>query len=187
MKCKKCGSVLDGNDSFCRMCGSKIKRLDKGLILIIIFGVLAFASIGGLIYFSLTTTSTNKVRNIDNSYSAITGDWVDSSLNNMFRITNTKSYVWYQNYSMDKNSYITGNLKVLSGDDALLKLNIDLDTVKSLINVEDIVADDVYYLQLFTSNKNIRYSYYKFLVAIRDEDLIIYNYNDKEFYYCSKR
>ena len=179
MKCKKCGSILDNSDSFCRMCGSKIKKTDKGLILIILFGILALTSIGCLIFFSLTTTSNNEVRNIDNSYSAITGDWVDSSLNNMFRITNNKSYVWYQNYSMDKNSYITGNLKVLSGDEALTKLDIDLDTVKSLINIEDIVVDDVYYLQLFTSNKDIRYSYYKFLVAIRDDDLIIYNYNDK--------
>ena len=187
MKCKKCGSVLDSSVSYCNMCGSKIKNVDKGIILIILFGVLAFFSIGCLTFFSLTTTSNNKVRKVDNSYSAITGDWVDSSLNNMFRITNTKSYVWYQNYSMDKNSYITGSLKVLSGDDALIKLDIDLDTVKRLINIEDIALGDIYYLQLFTSKKDIKYSYYKLLVALRDDDLIIYNYNDKEFYYCSKR
>ena len=187
MKCKKCGSVLDNSDTFCRMCGSKVKKKDIGLILILLFGVLAFSSIGSLVYFSLTTASNNNVRKVDNSYSAITGDWVDSSLNNMFRITNTKNYVWYQNYSMDKNSYITGSLKVYKGDEALLKLDIDLDTIKRLINVEDIVVDDIYYLQLFTSNKDIKYSYYKFLVAIRDDDLIIYNYNDKVFYYCNKR
>ena len=125
--------------------------------------------------------TSNKLFPQDDNYSNIGDTELKKSA------TNTNSYVWYQNYSMDKNSYITGSLKVLSGDDALIKLDIDLDTVKRLINIEDIAIDDIYYLQLFTSKKDIKYSYYKFLVALRDDDLIIYNYNDKEFYYCSKR
>ena len=143
MKCKKCGSVLDSSVSYCNMCGSKIKNVDKGIILIILFGVLAFFSIGCLTFFSLTTTSNNKVRKVDNSYSAITGDWVDSSLNNMFRITNTKSYVWYQNYSMDKNSYITGSLKVLSGDDALIKLDFTVGFITHVEKMQNYITNRI--------------------------------------------
>ena len=71
-------------------------------------------------------------------------------------------------------------------NDALNELNINIESVRKLFNVFDITEENVYLLKLYTSNKKISSSYYKLLCVERDEQLFIYNYNDKNVLQFSK-
>ena len=201
--CKGCGSKLNNsisntennnlnNSIDIRPINSNIevksnnKTNKKGLLLIVLFGIISFTCIVTLSYFSLTTSSKEKNNYNDTYYSSITGEWIDSSNTNLIRISNNRTYSWFQNYSKDKKNSINGRTKVYAGEDALEELDIDFSKVKNLLNMQDIETSDIYYLKLFTNNKDIKYSYYKMLCGIRDEELVMYNYNDKVIYFFNR-
>lgn len=189
MKCKKCGFIGNYSDNYCNNCGTKLVnnrgRIDIGLILILLFGLLCFSSIGYLTYRSLTTISKNTSFIEDDYYMDITGEWIDSTKNNLLKLSNKATYNWFQDYINDKNHCLSGSMKVKIKNDALNELNLTIDQVRQLFNLSDITEHNVYLLKLYT-NKEISNSYYKLLCVERDEELYIYNYNDNSVLQFSK-
>lgn len=190
MKCKKCGHIYSIENNYCNNCGNRLinnkGKIDFGLIIIFLFGLLAFGSIGYLTYYSLTTVSKNNSIVEEDYYLAITGEWLDTNHSNLLKLSNRATYNWFQDYNNDKNHCLSGSMTVKIKNDALNELNINIESVRKLFNVFDITEENVYLLKLYTSNKKISSSYYKLLCVERDEQLFIYNYNDKNVLQFSK-
>ncbi len=201
MKCDRCG-VENSNDSFfCMQCGNPLNnninnientaplrnsssvKNDKFLVVIISLGLVAFLIIGILMYFSLTTIKKNNNVIDTGYYQSIIGKWGDAYNNNLLNIKNNGSYEWYQDYSSNINDKIQGEVEVLIGEGALNELNLNLDIIMQMFNVADISEDDIYYAKLYTSKTNIKYAYYKILIVTRDNELLVYNFNDKATYF----
>ena len=158
---------------------------DKVFILIIIFGIISFLIIGSLLYYSLTTIEKKSISEDTIYYQNIIGEWTDYN-NNLIRINNRGTYNWYQDYSNNKKDYLKGNIEVVTKNEALQELDISLAKIKSLLNVLDVTEENVYYLKLYTGSRDINYAYYKLLAVNRDEELLIYNYNDQVIYHLNK-
>lgn len=155
---------------------------DKVFLLLILFGVVSFFTVGTLFYYSVITIAKDDVENTSINYKDVFGEWTDFN-NNLIRFSNRGKYTWYQDYYNDKKSYIEGEIEVISGNDALVELDINLEKVKELVNMEDISNGNIYYIKMFTKNKS---SYYKMLAITRDEELVLYNYNDKLIYQLNR-
>ena len=157
MKCKKCGFIGNYSDNYCNNCGTKLVnnrgRIDIGLILILLFVLLCFSSIGYLTYRSLTTISKNTSFIEDDYYMDITGEWIDSTKNNLLKLSNKATYNWFQDYINDKNHCLSGSMKVKIKNDALNELNLTIDQVRQLFNLSDITEHNVYLLKLYTNKE----------------------------------
>lgn len=190
MKCKKCGFNYKLEHNYCNNCGNKLPdnkgRVDFGLLVILLLGLIAFISIGYLTYYSLTTVSKNNTIVEEDYYLAITGEWIDTNNKNLIRLSNNATYNWFQNYNVDKNHCISGSMMVKIKDDALAELDLDINKVKHLFNLVGITKDNIYLLKLYTSNKDVDLSYYKLLCVEKDKQLYIYNYNSKNVLQFSK-
>lgn len=155
-----------------------------GLLIIILFGLISIFSVVAITMYSINTKTEYKV---DNSYySDIQGSFIDTTGNNLFVFKNG-SYEWYKNYSSDKKQYIEGSMKVVRGLKALETLNLSENKINKLLDIySSYSTKDVYYLRLFTSEEDVKYSYYKILLVNTDKELALYNYNSKEELYFTK-
>lgn len=215
MKCLNCGFDNTENSIYCNNCGVKLnseqnnivnnnqnnfqtistatinanikQKNNLGLLAILILGLLAFICIFSLTYISFTTSGSKSTKKTETYYENIVGEWIDSSEKNYLIISDNSLYNWYQNYRQNKNDYLEGSTKVTFGNDALQEMNLDLNKIKQLLNIEDIDESNIYCIKLYTSKKDIKYSYYKMLVVTRDNELYAYNFNDKLTYIFTRR